>query len=149
MCRSGVFSTKVLSNANSNLKYYARIRLIKMTQLWQKLVSLPAAEILMPFGIAALVTILCLVLWKLLYKWLARRAKKTKSELTDGVVRSTKGATLPWCFIAGIYAGISVSQLPEVWVAVVEGEGDKRGGVDPETSPVTCLYGTSHFGVDK
>ncbi len=74
----------------------------------------------MPFGVAILVTILCLVLWKLLYKWLARWAKKTKSGLTDGVVRSTKGATLPWCFMAGIYAGIRVSQLPEVWAAVAD-----------------------------
>ncbi len=87
-----------------------------MMELWQAFSEQQAVIILVPIGIAALVTALCLLLWKLLYKWLALWAKKTKSRLADGVVRS-KGATLPWCFIAGIYAGIRVSQLPEVWVA--------------------------------
>ncbi len=88
-------------------------------ELWQTLSSQQAVIILVPIGVAALVTALCLLLWKLLYRWLARRAKTTKSSLADGVVRS-KGATLLWCFIAGIYAGIRASQLPEVWVAVAD-----------------------------
>ena len=91
-----------------------------MTQLWQTLSSQQAVIILMPIGVAVLVTTLCLVLWRLLYKWLARLAKKTKSELADGVARSTKGAILPLCFIAGIYAGIRVSRLPETWMAVAD-----------------------------
>jgi small-conductance mechanosensitive channel len=89
-----------------------------MAHLWQELTSHQAMQILIPIGVMVLVAGLCLVLRKVLYYWLGRWAKKTKTELDDIILHSTNGASLLWCVAAGIYAGIRVSELPEVWMTI-------------------------------
>ncbi|MBI2288078.1 MAG: mechanosensitive ion channel family protein [Chloroflexi bacterium] len=91
-----------------------------MMELWQTLSEQQALMILVPIGVAVFVTALCLVLWKFLYQWLARWAKKANRELADTVLRSTRGTLVPLCFVAGIYAGIRVSGLPEAWMGVAD-----------------------------
>ena len=88
--------------------------------LWQIISTQQAVIILVPIGVAVLVTAFCLVLWKFLHKWLARWAKRTGAETFDLVLRSTRRSLLPLCFVAGIYAGIRVSKLPDEWAAVTD-----------------------------
>lgn len=91
-----------------------------MMELWQTLSEQPAVIILLPIGVAVFVTALCLVAWKFLYKWLARWTKKANAELVDTVLRSTRRSLLPLCLVAGIYAGIRVSRLPEAWMGAAD-----------------------------
>jgi small-conductance mechanosensitive channel len=84
-----------------------------MTELWEIFSSQQAGQILIPIGVAVLVTALCLVMWKYLYGWFIRLAKKANAESLDSVLHSTRRTLLPWCFVAGLYAGISVSEISE------------------------------------
>src|SRR3990172_2410341 len=91
-----------------------------MAELWQTLSEQQAVIILVPIGVAILVTALCLVLRKFLYQWLARWAKKINADLFDIVLRSTRGTLLLLCVVAGIYAGMRVSRLPEAWTGIAD-----------------------------
>jgi small-conductance mechanosensitive channel len=91
-----------------------------MIELWQKLSEQQVVMILVPIGIAIFVAVLCLVLRKFLYRWLASWAKRANAELFDTVLRSTRRTSLLLCFIAGIYAGIRVSRLPEAWMGIAD-----------------------------
>ncbi len=91
-----------------------------MTELWEKITLPEVMEVLMPVGVAILVTGLCILIRKVLYQWLSRISRRTKTELDDIIVRSTRGASLLWCFVAGIYTGLALSGVPETWTAIVD-----------------------------
>lgn len=65
-----------------------------MMELWQTLSEQQAVTILVPIGVAVFVTALSLVVWKFLYQWLARWAKKANVELVDTILRSTRRTLL-------------------------------------------------------
>lgn len=91
-----------------------------MSQLLPALSSQQIMRILIPLGVAVLIAALCLALRRILYYWLDKWSKRTKSELGNTVLRSTRGASVSWCCVAGIYAGIRVSELPESWMGVAD-----------------------------
>ena len=75
-------------------------------------------DILLPLGVAA-ITVLCALLFRrFAYRQLARWTAKTSAELGDIIVRVTRGPSLIWCFLAGIYLAVTTSKLPENWGAI-------------------------------
>lgn len=88
--------------------------------MWQKLSELQAVLILVPIGVAILVTALCLALRKFLYGWLASWAERDGNDFFNTTLRSTEKTLLLLCFIAGIYAGTRVTGLPEAWIGIAD-----------------------------
>ena len=73
-------------------------------------------SVAIPAGVAVLVTLLALLVRGVLYGQLHKWTARTKSELDDMVVHSTRGPSLFWCFVLGLYVALQVAELPDAWV---------------------------------
>jgi small conductance mechanosensitive channel len=72
-------------------------------------------RLLVPIGIGIAVTVLAVLLRNFIYWRLHRWAAKTETEWDDIVIHSTRFASLLWCFVLGIYAGIEFAVVPQSW----------------------------------
>jgi len=72
-------------------------------------------RLLVPIGIGIAVTVLAVLLRNFIYWRLHRWASKTETEWDDIVIHSTRFASLLWCFVLGIYAGIEFAVVPQSW----------------------------------
>lgn len=55
---------------------------------------------------------------KILFKRLSRWSRRTKTDIDDIVIASTRGPFIIWCVMLGIYFALEASQLPEEWVRI-------------------------------
>ena len=72
-------------------------------------------RLLVPIGIGIAVTVLAILLRNFIYWRLHGWAAKTETEWDDIVIASTRFASLLWCFVLGIYAGIEFAVVPQSW----------------------------------
>ncbi|MBN1643743.1 MAG: mechanosensitive ion channel family protein [Dehalococcoidales bacterium] len=72
-------------------------------------------KILIPIAIAVGVSVICLLVWKLLYMGLTRWTKRARVKFLDSALQMINRTLFFWCFIAGVYVGIKTSLLPENW----------------------------------
>lgn len=75
----------------------------------------PVLRWLVPFGIGMAVTVVSLLLRAIIFSRLHKWAAKTETEWDDILIRSTRVASLLWCFWLGIYAGFELAFVPEFW----------------------------------
>jgi small conductance mechanosensitive channel len=70
---------------------------------------------LVPIGIGIVITIVAVLLRNFVYWRLHRWSAKTDTTWDDILLRSTRFASLLWCFFLGIYAGIEIAVVPADW----------------------------------
>ncbi len=70
---------------------------------------------LVPIGIGIGITIVAVLLRNFVYWRLHGWSAKTDTKWDDILLRSTRFASLLWCFFLGIYAGIELAVVPPSW----------------------------------
>jgi moderate conductance mechanosensitive channel len=82
-----------------------------------------AIKVAVPAGVAIAIIALTLLLRKLFYKRLHKWVKKTRTNLDDALVNSTRIASMLWCIWLGIYLGLLASQfvvkLSQYWQEII------------------------------
>lgn len=58
------------------------------------------------------------ILRSIFFRNLSRWAGKTKTDIDDIIIDSSKGPFLIWCLMLGIYLGLEFSNLPHGWVSI-------------------------------
>lgn len=74
--------------------------------------------IVIPLAVFLLTVIVGYILRKILFNRLSFWSKKTKTDIDDIIIASTKGPFIIWCLMLGIYFALAVSELPEDWVRI-------------------------------
>lgn len=74
--------------------------------------------VLVPIGAGVVALLVLLLVRKLLYMQLQKWAARTKTEVDDVIIYSTKPASLFWCLMLAIYIALQVAQLSPAWVSV-------------------------------
>lgn len=72
-------------------------------------------RLVVPIGIGIVITIIAVLLRNFTYWRLHRWSAKTDTKWDDILLRSTRFASLLWCFFLGIYAGIEIAVVPASW----------------------------------
>ena len=70
---------------------------------------------LVPIGIGIAVTVVAILLRNFIYWRLHKWSAKTETQWDDILVSSTRFASLLWCFVLGIYAGVEFAVVPQPW----------------------------------
>jgi small conductance mechanosensitive channel len=70
---------------------------------------------LVPIGIGIVITVVAILLRNFIYWRLHRWSAKTDTKWDDILLRSTRFASLLWCFFLGIYAGVEIAVVPADW----------------------------------
>jgi small-conductance mechanosensitive channel len=70
---------------------------------------------LVPIGIGIAVTVVAILLRNFIYWRLHKWSAKTETQWDDILVSSTRFASLLWCFVLGIYAGVEFAVVPQSW----------------------------------
>jgi small-conductance mechanosensitive channel len=73
-------------------------------------------KILIPAGIAFIVTCLLLIVRRIAFRLLNKWADKTDTKIDDLIIGSLKTPSIYWCIAIGLYTGLAVSDLPERYV---------------------------------
>lgn len=73
---------------------------------------------IIPFSVFLAVFICGYLLRGIVFRRLLRWAGKTKTDIDDIIIASTRGPFLIWCLMLGIYLGLEFSQLPQDWVHI-------------------------------
>lgn len=82
-----------------------------MSQFFERVVDLA-----IPIALVIAILVGLLVLRSVLYRCLGKITRKTRSDYDDILLRGTRGASLLWCFLAAVYAGLKLFDLPETWI---------------------------------
>lgn len=73
---------------------------------------------IVPLSIFLAVFVCGYILREAIFRRLSRWAGKTKTDIDDIIINSSKGPFLIWCLMLGIYLGLEFSQLPQGWVYI-------------------------------
>lgn len=86
--------------------------------LWGEITVEQLMRVLVPIGVGAVALLVFLLLRKVLYIQLQKWAARSKTEVDDVIIHSTKGASLFWCLMLAIYIALQVSELSQTWVDI-------------------------------
>ncbi len=77
-------------------------------------------RIAVPIVVFVVVTGLALLLRMLIFRQLHKWSAKTETEWDDILIRSTRTASLLWCFFLGIYTAVEAAVVPVSWEGRVD-----------------------------
>lgn len=73
-------------------------------------------EIIIPVAIALVSTLVLFLMRSIAFRLLHRWAKSTETKIDDIIIKSLRIPSIYWCIAIGLYVGISISKLHEVYV---------------------------------
>jgi small-conductance mechanosensitive channel len=85
---------------------------------WDNFISGQLLSLALPIGLGIAVILLAFLVRRVLFDLLHRWAARTKSEVGDIIIHSTRLASILWCLMAGIYVALEVSEMRPDWVSI-------------------------------